>query len=115
VLVLYFNVYFIHFIHSPTHYQHQAHYLTRAIFDVIIVYLLVELHSGIDAPWMIANVIPWRIWGGSREHFHHHVDGSCSFQKFFTYADRLFGTSYQGIHKGPRWAQVPVAHSSKDP
>lgn len=36
----------------------RAHPLSRAIYDVVIVWLLVDLHSGYDFPWMPHRVAP---------------------------------------------------------
>jgi cholesterol 25-hydroxylase len=35
-----------------------AHPLSRAVYDVVIVWLLVELHCGYDFPWASYNVVP---------------------------------------------------------
>ena len=35
-----------------------AHPLSRAVYDVVIVWLLVELHCGYDFPWASHNVVP---------------------------------------------------------
>lgn len=58
-----------------------------------IVYMLVELHCGYDMPWMMHNVIPFGIVAGSPVHDRHHVVGNGNYQKFFTYLDKLLGTS----------------------
>ena len=40
---------------------------------------------------MLANLVPFDLWGGSRRHdWHHRNTGGC-YQKFFTYLDRLCG------------------------
>jgi hypothetical protein len=36
----------------------RAHLLSRAIHDVVIMSLLVDLHSGYDFPWMPHRVVP---------------------------------------------------------
>eukprot|EP01063_Lacrimia_lanifica_P005130 TRINITY_DN12950_c0_g1_i1.p1 TRINITY_DN12950_c0_g1~~TRINITY_DN12950_c0_g1_i1.p1 ORF type:complete len:301 (+),score=74.68 TRINITY_DN12950_c0_g1_i1:56-958(+) len=78
-----------------------AHPLTRAVYDVAIVYLLCELHSGWDFPWMLQNVVPGEVWGGSRRHAAHHVEGSRHYQKFYTYLDDYVFQPAQGRREGP--------------
>jgi len=68
-----------------------AHPLCRAIYNVVIVYLLVELHCGFDMPWMMHNVAPRGWMGGPRRHDLHHAAGKHYFQKFFCYIDDAFG------------------------
>ena len=64
-----------------------AHPLSRAIYDIIIVFLLCELHSGWSFPFQLQHVIPYEIWGGSVRHAKHHLHPSVYYQKFFTYID----------------------------
>jgi sterol desaturase/sphingolipid hydroxylase (fatty acid hydroxylase superfamily) len=68
-----------------------AHRLTRVVYDIVIVYLLVELHSGYDFPLSLGNLFP-RVFLGPRQHFWHHRHGSRFFGKFFALFDHLFGT-----------------------
>eukprot|EP00730_Choanoeca_flexa_P018171 TRINITY_DN8820_c0_g1_i2.p1 TRINITY_DN8820_c0_g1~~TRINITY_DN8820_c0_g1_i2.p1 ORF type:complete len:300 (+),score=28.16 TRINITY_DN8820_c0_g1_i2:102-1001(+) len=68
-----------------------AHPLARAIYNIIIVYLLCELHSGYDLPWMLHNIVPGDIMGGPLRHDRHHMDGRFYYQKFFTYLDNAIG------------------------
>eukprot|EP00803_Ostreobium_quekettii_P003542 evm.model.scf_1306.1 EVM.evm.TU.scf_1306.1 scf_1306:102-4826(+) len=69
----------------------RCHPLSRALYNGIIVYLLTELHSGYDMPWMLQNVVPFGLWAGSRRHYVHHRDGRFYYQKFFCYLDDFFG------------------------
>lgn len=68
-----------------------VHPLSRSIYNIIIVFLLTELHSGFDFPWTPQNVIPFGIATGSRRHHYHHRFGHHYYQKFFFTFDRLFG------------------------
>jgi sterol desaturase/sphingolipid hydroxylase (fatty acid hydroxylase superfamily) len=68
-----------------------AHPISRSIYNVIIVFLLTELHSGFDFPWTPQNVIPFNIASGSRRHHYHHRYGQHYYQKFFFTFDRIFG------------------------
>ncbi|GMH42466.1 hypothetical protein BSKO_10385 [Bryopsis sp. KO-2023] len=67
----------------------KCHPLSRAIYNIIVVYLITELHSGYDMPWMLQNIIPCGLWGGSRRHDFHHRYGGLYYQKFFTYMDNI--------------------------
>lgn len=64
-----------------------AHPLSRAAYNVLIVYLLCEIHSGYDAPCQLCNVVPWGLMMGSREHVEHHVTGRGAFAKFFSFLE----------------------------
>ena len=68
-----------------------AHPLARSIYNLIIVFLLTELHSGFDFPWTPQNVVPFGLATGSRRHHYHHRFGEHYYQKFFFTVDRLFG------------------------
>jgi sterol desaturase/sphingolipid hydroxylase (fatty acid hydroxylase superfamily) len=68
-----------------------AHPISRSIYNVIIVFLLTELHSGYDFPWTPQNVIPFNVASGSRRHHYHHRYGQHYYQKFFFTFDRIFG------------------------
>eukprot|EP00873_Tetraselmis_striata_P017386 jgi/Tetstr1/437650/TSEL_026317.t1 len=68
-----------------------AHPLSRMLYNLIIVYLITELHCGYDMPWMLANVVPFGLWAGSREHEYHHAVGRHYFQKFGTHLDWACG------------------------
>jgi sterol desaturase/sphingolipid hydroxylase (fatty acid hydroxylase superfamily) len=65
-----------------------AHPLSRCAYNVVITFLLVELHCGYDLPWQAQNVVPGAVVGGSRRHHLHHARGGAGhYQKFFTYLD----------------------------
>ena len=65
----------------------RAHPLSRAAYNVLIVYLLCEIHSGYDAPCQLCNVVPWRLMMGSREHVEHHATGRGAYAKFFSFLE----------------------------
>jgi hypothetical protein len=48
--------------------------------------------AGYDFPWMLQNMLPFHMWGGSRRHDAHHQTSNVCYQKFFTYLDGLLGT-----------------------
>jgi len=72
-----------------------VHPLSRAVYDVVIVYLLTELHSGYDLPWSAQNVFP-TVFAGSKRHTQHHLTGKGFYQKFFLYLDNAFHTAHVG-------------------
>jgi sterol desaturase/sphingolipid hydroxylase (fatty acid hydroxylase superfamily) len=67
------------------------HPLARSLYNIIITFLLTDLHSGFDFPWTPQNVVPFGVWTGSRRHHYHHRFGKHYYQKFFFTLDRLFG------------------------
>ena len=69
----------------------RAHPVSRSIYNLLITFLLTELHCGFDFPWTPQNVIPFGLATGSRRHHYHHRRGKHYYQKFFCHVDRLFG------------------------
>jgi hypothetical protein len=65
----------------------RAHPLSRAVYDIVIVSMLCELHCGYDMPWMLHNILPQGLMGGPPRHDDHHRRGTKYFQKFGTYLD----------------------------
>eukprot|EP01060_Flectonema_neradi_P005520 TRINITY_DN13687_c2_g1_i2.p1 TRINITY_DN13687_c2_g1~~TRINITY_DN13687_c2_g1_i2.p1 ORF type:complete len:289 (+),score=21.82 TRINITY_DN13687_c2_g1_i2:54-920(+) len=75
-----------------------AHPLSRAIYDIVIVYLLCELHSGWSFPFQLEQLVPFNLWGGPVRHAKHHSDAAVCYQKFFTYIDdHILGTGIQKL------------------
>ena len=68
------------------------------MYNVIIVFLLCELHSGYDLPWQLCNLAPRGLLMGSRQHAEHHATGRGAFAKFFAFVD--FGGSFGGSGGG---------------
>lgn len=66
-----------------------GHVLTRTCFVPLFVYLLVEVHSGLDLGWQYDKILP-RGWGaGARKHAAHHREGKRFFQPFFCWWDDM--------------------------
>lgn len=64
-----------------------SHVLTRASFVPMFIYLLVEVHSGVDLDWQYDKILP-RGWGaGTVKHAAHHREGRRFFQPFFCWWD----------------------------
>jgi sterol desaturase/sphingolipid hydroxylase (fatty acid hydroxylase superfamily) len=70
-----------------------SHPLSRLIYNALLIALLVELHSGYNFPYMLANLVPGGLLGGSLQHHLHHLHGTVHYQKFFTFLDHLLGTN----------------------
>jgi len=69
----------------------KAHPISRTIYNVIITFLLTELHCGFAFPWTPQFVVPFGLATGSKGHHYHHRNGRHYYQKFFCHVDRLFG------------------------
>lgn len=75
----------------------KANAMSRSVFNIIAIGLIVDAHCGMNFPWMLSNVIPFDLMAGSLSHDIHHRRGSSNYQKFFTYLDSLFGTRSSGM------------------
>jgi len=64
-----------------------GHVLTRTLFVPIFVYLLVEVHSGMDLEWGYDKIMPFGLGAGSRKHAVHHRVGEGHYQPFFCWWD----------------------------
>ena len=66
-----------------------AHPLTRNLFVLPFVFMLVDTHSGLDLPvWYDKLLAPWaRPFAGSRGHWAHHVLRDTKYQPFFAHLD----------------------------
>ena len=65
-----------------------SHVLTRTAFVPIFVYLLIEVHCGMDLPLGYDKIMPFGMGAGSKVHAVHHRTGDGAFQPFFTWWDR---------------------------
>ncbi|CAM9641518.1 unnamed protein product [Hapterophycus canaliculatus] len=68
-----------------------CHPLSRAIYDVVVIGLITELHAGYNFLWQLHNLVPFGLFGGAPRHERHHRDGRVYMQKFGTYLDAAFG------------------------
>ena len=67
----------------------RSHVLTRTAFVPFFVYLLVEVHSGMDLPWGYDKILPQGWGAGSEKHAHHHRVGEGYYQPFFSWWDNM--------------------------
>lgn len=64
-----------------------SHVLTRTLFVPFFVYLLIEVHSGLDLPWGYDKIMPFGLGAGSKVHAVHHRTGQGAFAPFFCWWD----------------------------
>lgn len=64
-----------------------SHVLTRTAFIPIFVYLLVEVHCGLDLDWGCEKVLPLGWGAGSERHATHHREGKRFYEPFFRWWD----------------------------
>ncbi len=65
-----------------------SHVLTRTLFVPVFVYLLVEIHSGLDLEWGYEKILPRGWGGGARKHALHHRYGRGGLAPFFGWWDQ---------------------------
>jgi len=62
------------------------HKFSRFIHNILVTGLLVESHAGYDCFWSTHNLFPG-IFGGTKRHMAHHMNGKSYYQQFFCYLD----------------------------
>ncbi|KAL8804466.1 MAG: hypothetical protein Q9182_002571 [Xanthomendoza sp. 2 TL-2023] len=67
-----------------------SHVLTRTMFVLIFVWLLVDIHSGMDLEWGYDKILPKGWASGSKRHSIHHRAGNRYYAPFFNWWDDLF-------------------------
>jgi sterol desaturase/sphingolipid hydroxylase (fatty acid hydroxylase superfamily) len=69
----------------------RLHPLVRLLYNILITYLLTEIHSSLDRWWMLHHVVPWGLYGGAPNHQLHHAHNLVCYHQFFTYLDVILG------------------------
>ncbi|GAB7360236.1 hypothetical protein MBLNU230_g7996t1 [Neophaeotheca triangularis] len=64
-----------------------SHVLTRTLFVPLFVWLLVEIHSGLDLPWGYDKILPEGWGGGAKKHALHHQSGGGNLAPYFEWCD----------------------------
>ena len=64
-----------------------SHVLTRTLFVPMFVWLLVDIHSGMDQEWAYDKLLPRGWAAGSRRHSYHHQHGTMYYAPFFNWWD----------------------------
>ncbi len=67
-----------------------SHVLPRTLFVPIFVWLLVEIHSGMDLDWGYDKLMPQGWAAGSKRHSQHHQTGTRYHAPFFNWWDNAF-------------------------
>lgn len=68
----------------------KSHVLTRTLFIPMFVWLLVDIHSGMDQPWAYDKILPHGWAAGSRRHAAHHQHGQRYYEPFFNWWDNAY-------------------------
>lgn len=64
-----------------------SHVLTRTLFVPMFVWLLVDIHSGMDQQWGYDKLLPRGWAAGSKRHSQHHQYGTKYYEPFFNWWD----------------------------
>ncbi|KAL9130776.1 MAG: hypothetical protein Q9217_001124 [Psora testacea] len=64
-----------------------SHVLTRTLFVPMFIWLLVDIHSGMDQEWGYDKLLPRGWAAGSQRHSHHHQHGTKYYEPFFNWWD----------------------------
>ena len=64
-----------------------SHVLTRTLFVPMFVWLLVDIHSGMDQEWGYDKILPAGWAAGSKRHSQHHHHGTRYYEPFFNWWD----------------------------
>ena len=64
-----------------------SHVLTRTLFVPAFVWLLVDIHSGLDQEWGYDKILPAGWAAGSKRHSQHHKYGIGNYEPFFNWWD----------------------------
>lgn len=67
-----------------------SHVLTRTLFVPLFVWLLGEIHSGMDLEWGYDKLLPQGWAAGSKRHSQHHQTGTRYYAPFFNWWDNAF-------------------------
>uniref|UniRef100_A0A7R9SWM1 Fatty acid hydroxylase domain-containing protein n=1 Tax=Pycnococcus provasolii TaxID=41880 RepID=A0A7R9SWM1_9CHLO len=60
-----------------------SHPLSRAIHNIVITFLITELHSGYSFPWSFESVVPYGLYLGPTKHVLHHSVNAPYYAKVF--------------------------------
>ena len=64
-----------------------SHVLTRTLFVPMFVWLLIDIHSGMDQDWGYDKLLPAGWAAGSQRHSYHHQYGTRYYEPFFNWWD----------------------------
>ncbi|KAJ5489573.1 hypothetical protein N7539_004463 [Penicillium diatomitis] len=86
-----------------------SHVLTRTLFIPIFIYLLIEVHSGVELDWQYDKVLPPGWGAGPIKHAMHHREGKRYFQPFFCWWDNLLEEPES--KEGKKWNRNAQKHA----
>lgn len=75
-----------------------SHVLTRTLFVPVFVWLLVEIHSGLDLPWAYDRILPPGWGGGAKKHALHHSNGEGGLEPYFNWCDAIWNKCCRRIN-----------------
>ncbi|KAL8941109.1 MAG: hypothetical protein Q9216_002441 [Gyalolechia sp. 2 TL-2023] len=67
-----------------------SHVVTRTLFVAVFVWLLVDIHSGMDLDWGYDKILPRGWASGSKRHSMHHRIGTKYYEPFFNWWDDAY-------------------------
>jgi sterol desaturase/sphingolipid hydroxylase (fatty acid hydroxylase superfamily) len=73
----------------------KKHLISKLLHNIVITYMLTEIHAGYDGWWSLHNIFPF-FYGGAQRHEEHHKGGHVAFAQFFLYLD-FFLESYKSM------------------
>mmetsp|Transcript_6227 Transcript_6227/g.9391 ORF Transcript_6227/g.9391 Transcript_6227/m.9391 type:complete len:307 (-) Transcript_6227:86-1006(-) len=73
----------------------RKHFLSRVIHNVLITYMLTEIHAGYDGFWSMHRLFPRLIGGARRHELHHKSSNAGYYQQFFMYLDDTISCIYK--------------------
>ena len=76
-----------------------SHVLTRTLFVPMFVWLLVDIHSGMDQEWGYDKLLPKGWAAGSKRHSAHHQYGQKYYEPFFNWWDDAYEWALSRMQK----------------
>uniref|UniRef100_A0A0B6Z0P5 Fatty acid hydroxylase domain-containing protein n=2 Tax=Arion vulgaris TaxID=1028688 RepID=A0A0B6Z0P5_9EUPU len=73
----------------------------------------VEAHIGFDFPFLLHNLDPTGIIGGSPKHDMHHQKPLTNFQPFFNHFDKMFGSFCPPMSAGGKKSKALLDYEKK--
>jgi len=78
----------------------KSHPLTVWSYMLLSIIVSVEAHIGFDFPFLLHNLDPFGLVGGSPKHDMHHQKPLTNFQPFFNHWDKMFGSYCPSMSAG---------------
>jgi Fatty acid hydroxylase len=78
----------------------RAHPVSRMFYNVVLTYLLTELHSGFCWPCSLCRLVPFGVWSGPPQHELHHRNSGRHMQKFLVPLGHISEVIRMTTHRG---------------